>query len=149
MVAICPRLRPYCSLGMSTYDWLLLAHLLGAAAVFAALALFAAPLLATANDERPGNSVAFLPLVRVGGVLFDVGGLLLVVFGIWLAYDVGYGLGEAWVLAALAIYVIAAFAGTRTRIRLRGAMERAGTFYVVTLASVLVLLALMIFKPGT
>jgi uncharacterized membrane protein len=134
---------------VSTYDLLLFAHLIGAAAVFAALALFAAPLLATPNDERRGNGVTLVSLVRVGGVLFDVGGLLLVVFGIWLAFDAGYGLTEPWVLAALALYVVAAFTGTRTRNRLRGAMQRAGAFYVVTLASVLVLLALMIFKPGS
>jgi hypothetical protein len=132
---------------VSTYDWLLFLHLLGAAAVFSALALFTAGLLGT-QAERPDGDVLLRPLVRVGGVLFDVGGLLLVVFGIWLAYEADYGLSEGWVLAALVVYVVAAFAGTRTRIRLRGAMEHAGAFYAVTLASVLVLLALMIFKPG-
>ena len=132
---------------MSTYDWLLFLHLVGAAAVFAALALFAAVLLAT-SPGRPGEGVELQPFVRLGGVLFDLGGLLLVVFGIWLAFEADYGLTEGWVLAALLVYVVAALGGTRTRNRLRAAGERAGAFYAVTVASVFVLLVLMIFKPG-
>ncbi|MDQ3993339.1 MAG: DUF2269 family protein [Actinomycetota bacterium] len=132
---------------MSTYDWLLFLHLLGAAAIFAGLALFTAGLLETKPDRRD-EGIAFLPIVRVGGVLFDVGGLLVVVFGIWLAFDADYGLTEGWVLAALVVYVVAALAGTRTRIRLRAASGQAAPFYAVTVLSVLVLLILMIFKPG-
>ncbi len=132
---------------MSTYDWLLFVHVIGAAAVFAALALFAAGLRGMRPD-RPGDAIVFRPFVRVGGVLFDVGGLLLVVFGIWLAFEADYGLTEGWVLAALLVYVVAAFGGTRTRTRLRAAGTGAGAFYAITVASVLVLLVLMIFKPG-
>lgn len=115
--------------------------------MFAALALFTAAVVGMRTD-RPDDGVALRPFVRLGGVLFDLGGLLLVVFGIWLAYEADYGLTEGWVLAALLVYVVAAFGGTRTRTRLHAAGTPAGAFYAITVTSVLVLLVLMIFKPG-
>ncbi|MDQ3670591.1 MAG: DUF2269 family protein [Actinomycetota bacterium] len=144
---------------MSTYDWLLFLHLLGAVAVFAAIATYSAVLM---EAGRPATAASFLPLIRVGGVLFDVGGLLLIVFGIWLAFDADYGLTDEWVVAALVMYAAAAYAGTRTRIRLLAARSaasdrplrdavreaRAVPMYLVMVVTVLVLLALMIFKPG-
>ncbi len=144
---------------MSTYDWLLFLHLFGAVAVFAAIATYSAVLL---EAGRPATAGSFIPLVRVGGILFDVGGLLLIVFGIWLAFDADYGLTDEWVLAALLVYVVAAYAGTRTRIRLLAARsaaldrslrdavheQHAVPMYILTVVTVFVLLALMIFKPG-
>lgn len=156
---------------MSTYDWLLLVHVLGAVAVVAALVAYTAGLLGALRSERPSEVAAFLQLARPGGMLFDVGGSLLLVFGVWLAIDADYGVTDEWVLAALALWVIAALAGTRTRIRFLGARDRAaelardgdtpssegaallrdsGTLvlYGVAVTSVLAMLALMIFKPG-
>jgi uncharacterized membrane protein len=144
---------------VSRYDWLLFLHLLGAVAVFAAIATYSAVLV---EAGRPGTTGSLVPLVRVAGILFDVGGLLLVVFGIWLAFEADYGLTDAWVLAALVVYAAAAYAGTRTRVRLlaaRGAAsegslrdvirkQRAIPMYLLTVVTVLVLLVLMIFKPG-
>jgi uncharacterized membrane protein len=144
---------------VSTYDWLLFLHLLGAVAVFAAIATYSAVLV---GAGRPATTASLLPLVRVGGILFDVGGFLLIVFGIWLAFDADYGLTDEWVLAALVAYVVAAYTGTRTRVRLLAARsaasdrplrdavreQRAVPMYVLMVATVLVLLALMIFKPG-
>ena len=144
---------------MSTYDWLLFLHLLGAVADFAALATYSAVLM---EAGRSATAASFLPLVRVGGILFDVGGLLLIVFGIWLAFDADYGLTDEWVLAALVVYAAAAYSGTRTRVRLLAARaaasdrplrdavreQRALPMYGLMVVTVVVLLVLMIFKPG-
>jgi uncharacterized membrane protein len=151
---------------VSRYDWLLFLHMVGAAAIFAALALFTAALVGARNG-RSEEAVSVLGVTRVGGLLFDVGGLLLLVFGIWLAFDADYGLMDEWVVGALVVYVVAAYAGTRTRVRLLAVRDRlAGAeaevdlralvrekraavfFYALTVASVLILLLLMIFKPG-
>ena len=156
---------------VSTYDWLLFLHLLGAVAAVAALVTFAASLVGALRSERPSQAAAFLQLARPGGVLSDVGGTLLIVFGIWLAFEADYGITDEWVVAAIVFWVVAAYAATRTRVRLLAARDRAvelaregdaasaelrpfvragraPALYAVTLVSVLAMLVLMIFKPG-
>ena len=156
---------------MSTYDWLLFLHLLGAAAAVSALVFLGASLLGGTRSERPSVAAAYLALARPGGIMFDVGGALLLVFGIWLAFDQDYGLFDEWVLGALVLFAAAAYAGTRTRVRCLGARGRAeelarggdapsaevrgllaegrtALLYAVALVTVAGMLLLMIFKPG-
>ena len=147
------------------YDWLLFLHLLGAVLAFAAVAVLAASILGAARSDRAEDARAFLGLARPGGILFDVGGVLLLVFGIWLAFEADYGITDEWVVAAILLWLIAAFAGTRTRIRLlraRGRVDEDGArgggelvresgalvVYAVAAVSILAMLLLMIFKPG-
>lgn len=148
------------------YEWLLFVHLLGAVLLFAAIAVLGASILGARSSARAADAGGFLGLARPGGILFDVGGVLVLVFGIWLAFEADYGITDEWVVAAIVVWLVAAFAGTRTRIRLLGARERVGdatgaadrstlvresgalVFYVVAVVSILVMLLLMIFKPG-
>jgi uncharacterized membrane protein len=86
---------------VSEYDWLLLGHLLGAF-LFVSGAVVAAVLQLAARGQRRTSEIAtLLAAVRGGVLLVGVGAVLVLVFGIWLAEHVGYGLGEGWVLAAL------------------------------------------------
>jgi hypothetical protein len=145
---------------VGTYDWLLSLHLLGAVAVFSALVFYSAVVLGVFRGEAPGEASGYLGLVRPAGILFDVGGALLLIFGIWLAFDADYGITDEWVVGALVLWVVAAYAGTRTRIRFLAARDAAvdlraylrerqlPLFYTVTVVATFAMLALMIFKPG-
>jgi uncharacterized membrane protein len=148
------------------YDWLLLFHVLAAAAVFATLVIYGAELVLRSRSERSAQAASLGGVLRLGGLMYDVGGFLLLVLGIWLAFEADYGITDEWVLAAIVFWVVAAATGARTRIALlgRGVRQDAGRrprgeppgarvgqaaiFYWGMVASVLVLLLLMIFKPG-
>ena len=95
------------------YDWLLFLHLLGAVMAFAAVAVLGTSILGASRSSAPGAARAFLGLARPGGVLFDIGGVLLLVFGIWLAFEADYGITDEWILAAIVLWAIAAYAGQR------------------------------------
>lgn len=101
---------------MGTYEWLLLFHLLGAF-LFVSGAVVAAVLqLAAMRRERPGEIAVLLGAIRAGVLLVAAGSVLVLVFGIWLAEHVGYGLGEGWVSLALGLFVLsAALAGVAGR----------------------------------
>ena len=77
---------------MTRYEWLLLLHLIGAFASMGSVVVFSV-LMAS------GARVAAPQLTFLGRRLWDVGGLLTLVFGVWLALDVdGYGLLDGWIL---------------------------------------------------
>jgi uncharacterized membrane protein len=148
------------------YDWLLLFHVLAAAALFATLVIYGAELVLRHRGEGSAQAASLGGIVRLGGLMYDVGGFLVLVLGIWLAFEADYGITDEWVLAAIVFWVVAAATGTRTRVALLGRggrqdarerppdeppgarLGRATVFYWGMVASVLVLLLLMIFKPG-
>ena len=92
---------------MSTYDWLLFLHLIGAFAAMGSVVVFSV-LLAS------GGRVAAPELTFLGRRLWDVGGMLTLVFGIWLALDLDqYDFFDGWILLALALWAVAGAAGIR------------------------------------
>ena len=98
----CPRLP-----AVSRYDWLLFLHLIGAFAALGSVAVYS--VLLAGGDRVAGPQLSVL-----GKRLFDVGGGLTLVFGVWLALDVdGYGILDGWILGALVLWVIAAAIGAR------------------------------------
>jgi hypothetical protein len=126
---------------VSRYDWLLFLHLIGAFAAMGSVAVFSVLLLG--GDRVAGPQLTFL-----GRRLWDVGGTLTLVFGVWLALD-DYSIGDGWILAALVLWVIAA--GTCVRIGTAleaGPRERVRPLYAVMTVVVLALLIVMIYKPG-
>lgn len=128
---------------MSRYEWLLFLHLIGAFAAMGSVVVFSVLLLG--GDRVAGQQLTFL-----GRRLWDVGGLLTLVFGIWLALDVdGYGLLDGWILAAFVLWVIAAGTGIRLgEAYSAGTGERARPMYAVMTIAVVALLVVMIYKPG-
>ncbi len=128
---------------MSRYDWLLFLHLIGAFAAMGSVVVFSVLLLA-------GDRVAGAQLTFLGRRLWDVGGMLTLVFGIWLALDVdGYGLLDGWILTAFVLWAIAAGTGIRLgEAYSAGTGERARPLYAVMTIAVLALLVVMIYKPG-
>lgn len=96
---------------MGTYEWLLVFHLLGAL-LFVSGAVVAAVLqLAAMRRDRPAEIAVLLGAIRAGVLLVAAGSVLVLVFGIWLAEHVGYGLGEGWVSLALGLFVLAVALG--------------------------------------
>ena len=158
---------------MSADDVLLFLHVLGGFAAMAAAVISLALLVTTWRGDGSDAAAALLPLTRPRDVLFVVGGALTLVFGIWLAvYVDGYELWDGWILAALLLWAVAAETGRRggradAQIRNATALRHGGTdaattpggdalargrramlLHLVYAASVVAILALMIFKPG-
>ena len=126
---------------MSRYEWLLFLHLIGAFAAVGSAVVFSVLLLGA--DRVAGAQLTFL-----ARRLWDVGGLLTLVFGIWLALD-DYSIGDGWILTALVLWAIAAGTGIRVGMAYEaGTAERARPMYAVMTIAVLALLVVMIYKPG-
>jgi hypothetical protein len=126
---------------VSRYDWLLFLHLIGAFAAVGSVVVFSVLLLG--GDRVAGQQLTFL-----GRRLWDVGGLLTLVFGVWLALD-DYSIGDGWILTALVLWAIAAGTGIRLGTAYdAGTADRARPLYAVMTIAVLALLVVMIYKPG-
>jgi hypothetical protein len=119
---------------VSRYDWLLFLHLIGAFAAVGSVVVFT--VLLAGGREVAGPQLTFL-----GRRLWDVGGLLTLVFGVWLALD-EYSIGDAWILSALVLWAASAYAGVRV------AETYSRGLYAVMAIATTALLVVMIYKPG-
>ena len=155
------------------YDWLLFLHVLSAFLLVGALTYFWALVLATRPGRAmfPGSTAVALARPASIAVIAGVAGTL--IFGVWLAiYVDGYELWDGWILAALVLWAVAAETGRRgsradaqareTALQRAGGTDgpatargdavardrRAMAVHLVYAASVVAILALMIFKPG-
>ena len=130
---------------MTRYEWLLLLHLIGAFAAMGSVVVFSVLVVSGARVAGP-------QLTYLGRRLWDVGGLLTLVFGVWLALDVdGYGILDGWILSALVLWAIAAGAGVRLGMAYTEGEPPAGNvlpLYAVMAVAVTALLVVMIYKPG-
>lgn len=136
---------------MSRYDWLLFLHVLFAFAIVGSVVVFTAVLAGVR-----GGAPAALRLTPLARRLWDVGGAGTLVLGVWLAIDLdGYGVLDGWVIAALVLWALAAFAGMRLGLVFQEARDRgelgagrANLLYAITALATLALLVDMIYKPG-
>ena len=138
---------------MDLYDTLLFLHVLSAALAVGALASLWALIIGT----RPGGSLLGPgPAARYGlvaGTLVGVGMMGALVFGIWLAIHVdSYELWDGWILGSLIVWMIAGSAGGAAGRAYAedpvGKRSSAMRLHVVSSVGVVVILALMIWKPG-
>ena len=138
---------------MSLYDWLLFLHLLAAFLLVAGLVAFAVMVLG------PSEAVVSRTLAPAATALWNAGGLGVIVFGVWLALEVdGYELWDGWILASFVFWAIAVGVGSRGgKYFQRAAMEpgsavalrRTGLMLQLTAsAALLLLIVMMVFKPG-
>ena len=127
---------------MSLYETLLFLHVLAAFLLVSGLAAYGVLVL--------GGDVVRPVLRPPATALWNVGGLGVLVFGVWLALNVdGYELWDGWIIAALVLWVIASGAGGRLERGIReGRPEGAQVLYAVMTLATLALLIDMIFKPG-
>jgi uncharacterized membrane protein len=158
---------------MGKYQWLLFLHVTGAF-LFLGGSIVAAVLNNVAQRrERPSEIAVLLRSTRVAAIAISVGVPMLFFFGLWLVsaspYDYGYG--QAWVIAALVLFVLANATGgmvsgrekatrqlaerlaaagdapspeLRARLRDPTMLALVWTGFLLTLA----VLVLMIWKPG-
>jgi len=126
---------------VSRYEGLLFLHLIGAFAAVGSAVVFSVLLLGA--DRIAGAQLTFL-----ARRLWDVGGLLTLVFGIWLALD-DYSIVDGWILIALVLWAIAGGTGVRLGMEMEGGgAERVRPLYAVMTIAVVALLVVMIYKPG-
>jgi uncharacterized membrane protein len=156
---------------MSKYDWLLVFHLFGAFLLLSgavSIQIFSAIAI---GRERPGEVAFFFNLGRVAEAAVNVGAIAVLVFGLWLAHNVGYGYGQGWIVASIVLWVVASalggFGGKRyaearkeaQRVARTGdaptpeleGMKKDPLAFVLSSASgvaMVTILVLMIWKPG-
>ncbi len=125
------------------YDWLLFLHVLAAFMLASTVVTFSAVVLGAPAGNRA---------VALADVLWNVGGLGTLVFGIWLAIDVdGYEVWDGWILGAIVLWAVATEAGRRARVELTpegAAAGQAAFWHWSRTVLVLALLVVMIWKPG-
>jgi hypothetical protein len=138
-----------------SYDWLLFLHVLAAFVMVSGAALFMGALLAL--RRRPDTVIA-ARLAPAATVLWGIGSLAVIVFGIWLAFHVSvYSITDGWIIAAIVLWAIGGAIGGRIGkgySALRGGGVGAMELNQLTIMNVvlaIVLLAIlydMIYKPG-
>jgi hypothetical protein len=124
---------------MSRYELLLFLHLLSAFALVAGtLCLFP---YVFSRVEGPVIDRLF----KLGGIASAVGGMGTLIFGLLLIWDVEYRFFELWIVGAIILWLVGTGAGERIG---RVERPRANPLLLAASASVLLILVLMIWKPG-
>ena len=157
---------------MDRYEWLLFLHVTGAFLVLGGAVMGGVFNLFALGRERPSEIVLLFRLARVAVTSISIGMLLTIALGLWLVSEAGYDWGDSWIVASLALWVLANALGGIGGRRERKTRELAEALAAqgdvpsselrarlrdpVTLALswgsglvVLGILALMIWKPGT
>ena len=137
---------------MELYDWLLALHVLSAFVLAAAIVVLWVNVLAT----RPGAEIVDPAHAgRIGGaagLLAAIGSVGTIVFGVWLAIDLeGYDLLDGWIIGSLVLWAVGSYTGERSgREFARGpeGRSRGLTLHVIASVAVVLILILMIWKPG-
>jgi uncharacterized membrane protein len=110
---------------VNKYDWLLFLHVTGAFLFLGAAVVALVFSVASLRRDRPSEIVLLLRLNAQTTVGFIVGLLLLLVFGLWLVHDAGYGYGDGWIVAALVLFVLSTVFGAVGGERAKPARELA------------------------
>lgn len=156
----------------STESWLMLFHLLGAFLFVGGVIVAGVAFEAARRRWSPREIALLLGLTRVGVLLVAVGTLIVLPFGLWLVHRDGYGYGDAWIVAALALFAtvtILGGAGGQRPKRARKLAERlaeqdepetaelrallddpvALALNYASAAMVMAIIVLMVFRPGS
>jgi uncharacterized membrane protein len=157
---------------MGKYEWLIFLHVTGAFLFLGALVAAIVLGVTAQRRERPSEIALLFKLTARLAVPFTLGFFLLLGIGLWLVHVAGHSFGDAWVIAALVLFIVSnalgGIAGPRDKATRALAEELAASGdqpspalqarlrdpvtlalgYGSALAS-LVVLALMIWKPGT
>jgi hypothetical protein len=96
-------------------DWMLALHVLSAFSFVAGIILFWVLIVAVRQTDTPAGTIRMGPIARIGNAAIGIGMGGTIILGIWLAFSVGgYDIWDAWIIAALVLWVIAAAIGQRT-----------------------------------
>jgi uncharacterized membrane protein len=156
---------------VSLTDWLLAFHVAAAFAVVASVTVSTIVILAVRRTDDPADAVALFRVGAPAAILVQVGSVLTLLLGIWLAIRLPqYHPWDGWLIGAYVLWLVAGGFGARTGMaygQLRGEAEAAANggapgadlraklrasepfmLHLITMAAVLGILLLMIFKPG-
>jgi hypothetical protein len=151
---------------VTTYEWLLFLHLLAAFAMVAGVVLFLSLLLGAGRAPDAPEGLPLRRISRLAGILWNLGGISVLVFGVWLALHLdAYEITDGWVLAAIALWVVAAAAGGPVAVAYSRALapdegtggaavaaevrsQRMIALHGLMTVAVAALLFVMIYKPG-
>jgi uncharacterized membrane protein len=137
---------------MDLYDWLLFLHVFSAFVGVGALVVLWGLVAGTREPEPAIDAPTATALGKWAGIGVGVGLMGALLFGIWLAIEVdGYELWDGWILASLVLWAVGGWSGGRAgKEAERGPEGRAGwiRFQAINSAAVLLILVLMIWKPG-
>ena len=129
------------------YDTLLFLHVLSAFLLVAVLGLYWAAYLAGA----PGW---IAPLGNLAFPLWGLASIAVLVFGIWLSFDVSvYNPWDAWIVAAVVLWLVQGAFGSKLSQGYKKMAVGAGgrpdlMAHVVATGAVVLLLVDMVWKPG-
>ena len=158
---------------MSFDDWVLALHVLSAFAYVAGMILFWVLIVTVWRTDTPEGTMRLEPAVKVGNAAVGIGAGGTIILGIWLAFSVGgYDIWDGWIIAAIVLWLIAAELGRRTgaaymqgltkaqELQAAGqtgpssellALNRTSNgvlFHALASVAVLLILIIMIWKPG-
>jgi hypothetical protein len=129
------------------YDTLLFLHVLGAFLLVVTLGAFWAMYLA-------GTPAWITPLGTLAFPRWGLGSVAVLVFGIWLSFDVSvYNVYDGWIVAAIVLWLVQGAFGSKLSQGYKkmavGVGERpALSAHLIASGAVLLLLIDMIWKPG-
>ncbi len=155
----------------ATATWALFFHLLGAFLFVSGAVVATVAFEAARRRRRPSEIALLLGLTRIGVLLVGLGGVTVLVFGLWLVHLEGFGYGAGWVVTALVLFVVLSVLGAiggqrpkRARIlaeelartgdaetpELRALLDDRTTLVLNYLSALLLvtIVVLMVFKPG-
>jgi uncharacterized membrane protein len=97
---------------MSLYQWLLFFHVTGAFFLVGGIVIAGILNIVAIMKDRPPSEIATLyGLIRFAVPLIGVGLLLTLAIGLWLVHEADYGYGDAWIVIALVLWVLASMLG--------------------------------------
>jgi hypothetical protein len=157
---------------MSLDDWILSLHVLSAFALVAAEVAFTIMVVSLWRSDSPARVAGMMRVAKVGALMVMIGISGTLIFGIWLAISLdAYQLWDGWVIAALILWALGGFLGQKSgegytaggelaeKLSAEGVTSspelaetfgasRAFWFHNATLIVVLLILIVMIWKPG-
>jgi uncharacterized membrane protein len=97
---------------VNLYDWLLFFHVTGAFFLIGGIVIAGIlNLVAIAKDRPPSQVASLYGLIRFAVPLIGAGLLLTLAIGLWLVNEADYGYGEAWIVSAIVLWVLAGVLG--------------------------------------
>ncbi len=91
---------------VSSYQWALLFHLAGAFVYIGGMILSETTWIRARRGTSTGEIRTLLDLSKLGETMSAVGAIVLFGFAFWLIDLTPYGFGDAWVIAALTLFVL-------------------------------------------
>jgi hypothetical protein len=136
---------------MSLYETLLFFHVLGAFALVAGTTAMAP--FALGWGQAALERVGAARLALAGSILSGIGAVLTLVLGLWLVGDRDYSFFRFWVLGALVLWAIAGYSngqvgGVARDVKNGKDGKNVRVLWIVDLVGAILLLVLMIWKPG-